>query len=263
MSQPVSTKLDFGNARRIINLAPGAATGEPVTYEQLNAALEAIAWKDNVRVACATNITVSSPGASLDGVTMASGDRVLLKAQTTQTENGIYIWNGSATPLTRAADASTFDELESAVVTADEGTSAGSTFRQTQVNGVLGTNNVVWTSFGTAAAAANSSTAGIIRIATQTEVDTGTDDTTAVTPLKLKTASFLVRKYSTTIGDGSATSIAVTHNLNTLNVQVYAYEAGGSKRMVLVEIQHTSVNQVTLIFDSAPTSNAISVVVLG
>lgn len=35
MSLPVNTKLDFGNSRRIINLAPAAATGEPVVFEQL------------------------------------------------------------------------------------------------------------------------------------------------------------------------------------------------------------------------------------
>lgn len=262
MSTLVNTKLDFGNQRRITNLAPGAATGEPVTFEQMNAAIEGLAWKDNVRVAAQVNTTISSPGATINGITMAANDRVLLPNQTTPTENGIYIWNGAATPMTRALDASTFDELENAVVSVDEGTSAGATFRQTQVNGVIGTNNVVWASFGTSASAATETTSGIAEIATQAETDTGTDDARMVTPLKLATFAGRAKRYATTIGDGSATSYAVTHNLGTLDVQVYVYEVGGSKREVFVEKQHTSTTQVTLVFDTAPASSSMRVVVI-
>jgi hypothetical protein len=262
MSVLVNTKFDFGNARRITNLAPGQASGEPVTYEQLNAAIEAIAWKDNARVASQVNVTVSSPGASIDGVSLTSGDRVLLRAQTSVPENGIYIWNGAAVAMTRAADASTFDELESAVVMVDEGTSAGAAFRQTQVNGTISTNNIIWTSFGAGASAASETASGVAEIATQAETDAGADDARFVTPLKLATYAGRARRYAATIGDNSATSIAVTHNLGTLDVQVYVYEVGGLKREVFVEKQHTSTNQVTLVFDTAPTSASMRVVVI-
>lgn len=261
MSTLVNTKLDFGAARRITNLAAGAANGEPVVFEQLAAAIEGVAWKDNVRVASIANVTVSAPGAAIDGITLAASDRVLLKDQTVATENGIYIFNGAATPATRALDANAFDELESAVVTVDEGTNAGSTWRQTQVNGVIGTNNVVWASFGTSAPAASETTAGIAEIATQAETDTGTDDLRIVTPLKAKTASWMLRRFAVTIGDGAATSIAVTHNLNSTDVVVQVYETGGSKREVIVEKQVTSANAVTLVFDAAPALNSLRAVV--
>jgi len=263
MTIPVNAKLDFGGARRITNLAAGAASGEPVTYEQLNAALEAISWKDNCRVATTGNINLSAPGTTIDGVTMTAGDRVLVKSQTSVPANGIYIWNASGSAMTRALDASTFDELESAVVTIDEGTAnAGTSWRQTQVNGTIGTNDNIWTSFGTAAAAASETVAGIIEIATQAETDTGTDDARAITPLKLATWANRAKRYAANIGDGSSTSIVVTHNLNTLDVQVYLYETGGSKRQTFAEIQHTGVNSVTVIFDSAPASAAIRAVVI-
>lgn len=262
MAVLVNTKYDFGNARRLTNLAPGAATGEPVVFEQLNAAIEGIAWKDNVRVAAQVNTTVASPGATINAITMVAGDRALLPNQTSAPENGVYVWNGAAVPMTRAADASTFDELESAVVTVDEGTSAGASFRQTQVNGVIGTNNNVWISFGTSAGAASETASGIAEIATQVETDTGTDDLRIVTPLKLATYSGRAKRFSATFGDGSATSYVITHNLNTLDVQVYVYENGGSKRQVLVEIQHTSVNSVTIVADVAPATNAYRAVVI-
>lgn len=262
MSTLVNTKLDFGGARRLTQLGAAAASGEPVTYEQWLAGLEGMAWKDNVRVASVANVTISSPGTSIDGVTMVVNDRVLLKNQTASTENGIYVWNGAAVAMTRATDADTFDELESARVPVDEGTNAGTRWRQTQVNGVIGTNNVVFTSDDSAAPAASETVSGTAEIATQAETDAGTDDARMVTPLKLATYGGRAKRYATSVGDGSATSITVTHNLNTLDVQVYVYENGGSKREVFVEKQHTSVNSVTLLFDSAPAAAAYRVVVL-
>lgn len=262
MSILVGSVLDFGNARRITNLAPATATGEAVVFEQLNAAVEGLAWKDDVRVSAQVNTTVASPGATIDGISMVAGDRVLLPNQTTASQNGIYIWNGAAVPMTRASDASTFDELEGAVTSVTEGTDAGVSFRQTQVNGTIGTDPVLWVNFGTAAPAASETTAGIAEIATQAETDTGTDDLRFVTPLKLATYAGGAKRYITSIGDGSATSYAVVHNLGTLDVQVYVYENGGSKREVIVEKQHTSTTTVTIIFGTAPASNAYRVVVI-
>ena len=263
MTIPVQSKLDFGNARRITSLAPGAATGEPVTYEQMNAALEGLAWKDNARVAGQVNVTVASPGAAIDGVTLVLNDRVLLLSQTAATENGLYIWNGAATPMTRSLDANAFDELESAVAGVDEGTSAGTMYRQTQVNGVLGTNNVVWTTYGTAAPAATTGTAGVAALATQAEVDAGAVTNKIVTPQTLAGWASRLRKFAAAVGDGSATSIAVTHNFNTKDVEVYVYENAGSFRAAQVEVQHSSANAVTLLFDTAPAANAYRAVVIG
>lgn len=62
-------------------------------------------WKASCRVATTGNINLSSPGATIDGVTMASGDRVLVRAQSTGSQNGIYQWNGAASAMTRTTDA--------------------------------------------------------------------------------------------------------------------------------------------------------------
>lgn len=61
--------------------------------------------KQPVRAASTANVTLTAPGATIDGVTMVSGDRMLLKDQTTGSQNGIYIWNGAASTATRATDA--------------------------------------------------------------------------------------------------------------------------------------------------------------
>ena len=263
MPKQVLSDLDFNNQARIINLPDPQLSHHPATKAYVDSAIEGLAWKDSVRVATQGNINLSSPGATIDGITMVANDRVLVRAQTNAAENGIYIWNGASTAMTRALDASTADELEQAVVTVEQGTSAGATFRQTSVNFTLGTDAVNWVSFGTTAPAATESTAGIARIATQTEVNDGTDNSTIVTPLKLANWSGRIRRYATLIGDGSATQFTVTHNLNTRDVHVAVYRNSGSYDEVLVEIEHTTVNAVTVRFASAPAASAFRVVVTG
>lgn len=261
MALDVQRSLDFGGLRRLLNLPDAASPQEPATLAQLNALVEGLAWKDNARVATQGNTNLAAPGAAIDGITMAANDRVLVRAQTTAAENGLYIWNGAAVAMTRALDASTADELENAVVVVDEGTSAGTSYRQQTVNFVLDTGDVVWGSFGTSAGPASETSAGVVELATQGEVDAGTDTARAVTPAGLAGSAFATRKFNSTIGDGTATSYVVTHNFNTRDVVVEVYRNSGNYDTVLAEVQRTSVNAVTIVVDTALASNAFRVVV--
>lgn len=263
MSKQVLSDFDFNNAARIVNLPDPTLAQHPATKAYVDSAVEGLAWKDSVRVASTANLTITGPGATIDGVTMSANDRVLLKDQTTASQNGLYIWNGAAVSMTRAADASTFAELEQAVVTVEEGTSAGASFRQTAVNGTIDSTSVTWTSFGTSAAAATETTAGVLEIATQSETDTGTDDLRAITALKLNNWSGRKRKATATFGDGSATSFNIDHNFNTRDVQVEVYRNSGNYDSVLCDVTRPSVNRVTLTFAAAPAASAFNVVVLG
>jgi hypothetical protein len=263
MARKVLTDLDFNSASKVVNLASPSSSGDAATKGYVDSLVEGLAWKDSCRVATQSNINLASPGATIDGVTMASSDRVLVRAQTTASQNGIYVWNGAASAMTRSLDASTFAELEQAVTTVEEGTSAGTSYRQDQVNGTIDSSNVSWQTFGTSAPAASETTAGIAEIATQAETDAGTDDLRIVTPLKLASWSGRLRKVSSNIGDGSATSYTVTHNLNTRDVLVRIFPNSGQYDDVEVDVQRTSVNAVTLVFATAPASDAYRVVVLG
>lgn len=259
----ISSHLDFNNEARILNLLDPTLAQHPATKAYVDGAVEGLAWKDSVRVASVANLTLSGPGATIDGITMATNDRVLVKDQTTQSQNGLYLWNGAAVAMTRTADASTFAELEQAVVTVEEGSSAGSTFRQTQVNGTIDTNNVLWSAFGTSAPAASETTSGIAELATQAETDTGTDDLRIVTPLKLANSSGRKRKFTQTFGDGSATTFNIDHNFATRDVSVEVYRNSGSYDSVIVDVARPTTNRVTLTFVSAPSASAFNVVVLG
>lgn len=263
MAKPILVDFDFNNVAKILNLPDPTLAQHPATKAYVDSAVEGLAWKDSVRVATTANITISGPGATIDGITMVANDRVLVKDQTTGSQNGIYIWNGSATPMTRAADASTFAELEQAVLTVEEGTSAGASFRQTVVNGTIDSTTVTWTNFGTSAASATETVAGIAEIATQTETDTGTDDQRIVTPLKLKTSKLFNKSFGQTIGDGSATAFNIDHNFNTRDVLVTVYKNSGNYDDVLVDVTRPTVNRVTVTFASAPSASAYRVVVQG
>lgn len=86
-------------------------------------------WKAAVRVATTANGTLASAyenGDTVDGVTLATGDRILLKNQTTQTENGIYTVNASGSP-TRATDADADAELPAATCFVTAGTTNANT----------------------------------------------------------------------------------------------------------------------------------------
>ena len=263
MARKFFTDLDLQSVSKVINVPTPTAAGDAVPKSYVDSAVEGLAWKDSARVGTQSNINLSSPGATIDGVTMASQDRVLVRNQSTQSQNGIYVWNGSAVAMTRSLDASTFAELEQAIITVEEGTDAGTTWRQTEINGVIDTNNVIFSSFAAAAPAASETTAGIAEIATQAEVDAGTDDARIITPLKLATWSGRIRKYAASFGDGSATSYVITHNFNTRDVTVVVFPNSGTYDNVEVDVGRTSVNEVTLVFATAPASNAYRVVVIG
>lgn len=262
MARKILADQDFGGVSRIRNLPLPVNSDEPARLADLNSAVEGIAWKDSVRVASQVNVTLASPGATIDGITMVSGDRVLVKAQTTTTQNGIYVWSSAVTPMTRSLDASTAAELEQAVTTVEEGTSAGTSWRQTSVNFTLDFGAVAFSLFGSNVGAASETSQGIAELATQAETDTGTDDLRIVTPLKLATWAGKVKRFQQTIGDGSATQIDVTHNFNTRDLHVQLWEASGSYAQVECEVSMPTVNTVRFNFSSAPASNSLRAVVL-
>jgi len=266
MAIPVLSDMIFSGGAGISGLPNAAAATEPVTLQQLQTQVGGLAFKDDARVKTTGNINLASPGATIDSVTMANGDRVLVGSQTAAAENGIYIWTGAAIALTRSTDADTFDDLEGAVISITEGTLGAPSgnptrWKQTAVNGTLGTTPINWISDQTSVPSATEAVAGILEIATQSETDTGTADNLAITPLKLATSSRSQRTIPQTIGDGTATTYSVTHSFNTFDVDAVVKEATGARRNTIVEWDTPDVNTVRVLFKTAPASNSYRVIV--
>jgi len=118
----------------------------------VDAAVVGIDWKPSVRVATTTAGTLASSfanGSSVDGVTLATGDRILIKDQATGSENGIYTVNASGAP-TRATDADTSAEVTSGLaVFVEEGTTNADSGWVLTTNSpiTLGTTALVFTQF--------------------------------------------------------------------------------------------------------------------
>lgn len=264
MAKPVRVDLDFGSVARIKNLPSPIESGDAVPKSYVDALLEGLDWKESCRVATTSNIDLANPPSIIDGVSLSLGDRVLVKDQSDSAQNGIYVYNGSGNPLTRALDANTASELNGAVVMVREGTSnADTVWRQTSEITTLGEDSVIWEPFVTSVPDATETTKGKVEIATQAEVDAGTLDAPyVVTPAKLANSVWVKKKYVTTIGDGSNTSYTITHNLGTQDVFVAIYKTSGNHEEVIAEVRHTSANTIQVLFASAPASNEYRVVVL-
>ena len=76
-----------------------------VNKEYVDALVTGLDFKNSCIVATIANINLASAPATIDGITVVNGGRVLVKDQTNGEENGIYIYNGATNAMTRATDA--------------------------------------------------------------------------------------------------------------------------------------------------------------
>ena len=138
---------DFGfGGYKLTNLADPVSDQDAATKIYVDNVAQGLDVKASVVAATIGNITLSG-AQTIDGYTVAAGDRVLVKNQTAQAENGIYI--ASNTSWTRAPDANTWAELVSAFTFVENGTANGDTGWVCTVNagGTLGTTPVTWSQF--------------------------------------------------------------------------------------------------------------------
>lgn len=107
---------------------------------------------------------------------------------------------------------------------------------------------------------------GIARLATTSEVSTGSDNTTIVTPYTLTyliNQSFITKKFTATIGDGVATSYSLNHGFGTRNVTVQVYRTATPYDVVEVEIEKTTTSYAVVKFNIAPSAGEYTAVVIG
>jgi len=99
-----------------------------------------------VRVATTGNVTISSAlqsGQTIDGISLSNGDKVLVKSNTNQTQNGVYIVAGSPA---RDPEFDTVNELAGQMIIVKEGSiNADSFFLCTTDSGTIGSANITFT----------------------------------------------------------------------------------------------------------------------
>ena len=115
--------------------------------------------KGSVKVATSTAGTLATSfanGQTVDGVVLATNDRILIKNQASQAENGIYVVNASGVP-TRATDMDVWTEVPGAFVAVEEGTANADTIWLCTSNqgGTLGSTAITFQQIPTTAGLSN------------------------------------------------------------------------------------------------------------
>lgn len=150
-----TTSADFSmNSFKITNLATPTAATDAANKGYVDGVLNGLSWKNAVVAATTTAGTLATNFANasvIDGVTLATGDRILIKNQATASENGIYTVNASGAP-TRATDMDTWAEVVNAAVFVQKGTAnADVAFVCTSdAGGTLGSTAITFVQFSAA-----------------------------------------------------------------------------------------------------------------
>lgn len=255
------------NSQKITSLLTPTAANDAANKAYVDAVAQGLDFKTSVVAASATNVSLASAvenGDTLDGVTLATGDRIGLFGQTTGSENGLYTVNASGAP-TRATDADANGEIsKGSLVFVEGGTANGGQLWVCIATGatpwVPGSSTSTWSLYF--AATATQAGAGLTATSNVFAVGQGTGIVVNANDVAIDT-SVVVRKYAANVGDNSSTSFVLTHNLGTRNVQVQVYTNGSPWDQVLTDNERTDANNVTVRFGTAPATNAYTVVIQG
>jgi hypothetical protein len=138
--------MDSGTAATITGLASPTNDSDAATKGYVDALAQGIDAKASVVAATTANITLSG-AQTIDGISIVAGDRVLVKDQSTASQNGIYLCATGS--WTRTTDADTYAELVAAFTFVEKGTNnADSGFVCTiDAGGTLGSTSITWAQF--------------------------------------------------------------------------------------------------------------------
>lgn len=218
------------NSHKLTNLTDGSSSGDAVNKGQLDAAVAALASglviKGAVEVVHTSNVNIANPGTDVfDGETIGTNEIVWLDGQSTGTQDGPYVFNGSSSAMTRATN---WDSTGEAVVgsfwVVKRGTRENTLAILTNDTFTLGTNEpeLAFTSVGG-----------------------GSDNDTS---------------FAANVGTGSAGPYAVSHSLDSEDVTVQVRELAGGY-MVLCAWKVTDADTISLEPDETWASNSHRVIV--
>lgn len=182
-----SANINWGGFQ-INNLANPTSPQDATTKIYVDNLAQGLSWKQVVRVASIADLSLASMPASIQGVSLVSGDRFLAKDQAAPAENGIYIFNGAAAAATRSLDADTALELTWATVEigADDPTMAGAIYRESDDISVLGTDPVAFVQVSQGMSLVFTSGVQLIGNIVTAHVDNSTIDVNGSNQLRVK-----------------------------------------------------------------------------
>jgi hypothetical protein len=199
---------------KVTGLGTPTNASDAATKAYVDGVAEGLHVHASVVAASTSNIALPTAPATLDGVSLSINDRVLLKNQSTTSENGIYVViNGD---LARAADYNTAAEIDPGdFVFVSGGTVNDNTgWVQTQTVTTLGTDPIVFTQFSGAgtylAGTGLTLTGNTFSINTGTTVDVSTAQTLTNKTIALgnNTISGTIAQFNTALTDADFATLA-------------------------------------------------------
>lgn len=266
-AHPTTTDVAL-NGKKITAVADPAAGTDAANKQYVDGVAQGLDTKGSVRAASLGNLTLSGTQ-TVDGVALVAGDRCLVKNQTSQPQNGIYVVAAGA--WTRATDMDAAAEVPAAYTFVEEGTQADSGWVcVTDAPVTLNTTNIVWQQFSGAGQITSGN--GLTKTGNTLDVGAGTGITVGADTVSLDTTytdgryalvAAGAKRYAADVGALSAgTPLTITHNLNTLDVQVTVFNKSTGDEEQFT-ITHNAVNTITITSDLAYTANTFRVVVGG
>jgi hypothetical protein len=203
---------------KITNLGTPSASTDAATKQYVDDLAQGLHIHASCIAATTANIDLSSAlenGDILDGVTLATGNRVLVKNQSSTPENGIYVVQASGAAV-RAADFDTPAEIDGGdFVFVTGGTANDNTgWVQTETVVTVGTSPIIFTQFSGAgtyqAGTGLTLTGNVFSINTATTVDLSTAQTLSNKSVSLgsNTLSGTISQFNTALSDGDFATIA-------------------------------------------------------
>jgi hypothetical protein len=210
---------NIGTTTGTVSTAPSGAT-DIANKQYVDYYAAGLSWKAPVLTATSANITLSGLQ-TINGVTVVAGDRVLVKNQSTASQNGIY--TASATAWTYAIGADDWAEYVGAIVFIVDGSLTGTAWYCTaQPGGTLGVTAMNWSNFSVA----SSYTAGTGLTLTGTQfsiTNTGVSAATYGSASSVPVIAFNAQGQATSVTN---TSIAINGNQITSGTIGSSYLSG-------------------------------------
>lgn len=187
----------------------------------LTTAVSQLRTRYKVRAATTANVTIATAlnaGDTIDGVVLVNGDLVLVKAQTTASQNGVYV---VGTVPARSPEFATFNDHVASLILISEGTvNAGTLWQGTALAG--GTLNTTSISFVVADAATKTALLTLVPRNDAAQAWNATQQAQLRTNIGLDLGYPLLHvvdeKNSATDGGSAAAATIQDRNLNTIRV---------------------------------------------